>query len=170
MKKRFDVQLSSAEDYMELEPYGVTAAADNSRPVMLFKSIETGDVLPVWLSAIDAGVALSQHQVAAPDSSPHDLTIKVMDSLGVRLDRCVFTEIRGHHQYVELFFSGSRKLRSIVARADQAMSFSLQAKTRFFCTRQYVNDSKILSAEMNGMMKDLKLKPGVARNRHPYLN
>lgn len=170
MKKRKIVHLKLVSDVIELEPYGVTASADNSRPVMLFKAIEGEEVLPVWLSAIDAGVALSQHQTALPDSSPHDLTMKMMESLGVKLDRCVFTEIRGHHQYVELHFTGSRKLRSIVARADQAMSFSLQAKARYFCTRQYVNDSKILSAEMTGVMKDLRLKPGVAKNRHPYLN
>ena len=170
MKKRVDIHLKPISETMELEPYGVTAGADNSRPVMLFKALDSEEVLPVWLSPIEAGVALSQHQAAAPSLSPHDLTLKVMEALGVRLDRCVFTEIRGHHQYVELFFTGSRKLRSVVARADQAISFSLQARARFFCDRKYVNDSKVLNAEMAGVQNDLRLKPGVGRNRHPYLN
>lgn len=161
----------AGSDFIELEPYGITAAADNTRPVMLFKASQGEEVLPVWLSAIDAGIALTQHhQSASAALSPHDLTIKVIEGLGVKLERCVFSEIRGHHQYVELFFRGSRRLKTVVARADQAISFCLQAKARFFCTRKYITDSKVVTAEMADTQLDLRTKAKTSKNPHRYLN
>jgi uncharacterized protein len=170
MKNRLEFTFKPAAELVELEPYGVTAGADHSRPVMLFKEIGGEEMLPVWLNPIDASIAVSQHQVASPGLSPHELSLKVIENLGVTLASCVFTEIRGHHQFVELKFEGSRRLKSLSARADQAISFCLQAKTRFFCTRAYIQDSKVLTADMATAQNELRMNPGKAKNRHPYLN
>ncbi|MGE0764358.1 MAG: bifunctional nuclease domain-containing protein [Bdellovibrionales bacterium] len=170
MGKRLDVELKATAEWLELEPYGVTTSADSARPVMLFKAIGGEEVLPVWLSPIDAGIAITQHNVKLAGLSPHDLTSKVLESLNVHLDTCLFTEVKGHHQYVELHFSGSRRLKSIVARADQAISFSLHAKARFYARREYIQASRVMNAEMVGNERDLKLNPKAGKNRHPYLN
>lgn len=170
MRKRIDLQLVSANKWLELEPYGVTTSADSSRPVMLFRVLGTEDVLPVWMSPIDAGIAITQHNVSLPGQSPHDLTAKVLDQLEVRLDRCLFTEVKGHHQFMELHFKGSKKLKTIVARVDQAISFALHQKAKFYCRREYIEASRVVNAEMVGNQRDLKLNPSIGKNRHPYLN
>ena len=169
-KRQLDLNLKPISEWLELEPYGVTTSADSTRPMMLFKVIGQEDILPVWLSPIDAGIAITQHHVKNAGISPHDLTIKVLEELKVQLDCCVFTEVRGHHQYVELQFSGSRSLKKISARADQAISFSLQAKARFYCRREYIQASRVMNAEMAGNQRDLQLNPKTGKNRHPYLN
>lgn len=172
MSKRLEVKIKTNPkgELWEMEPYGVTASADGSRPVMLFRHLGGDEVLPVQLSPIDAGIAVTQHHAMGTTASPHDLTIKVMQGLGVHLEKCVFSEVKGHHQFVELHFKGSRKLKMISARADQAISFSLQARARFFCRPEYIQESKILSEEMAVRAKDLKLNPKVGKNPHPYLN
>ena len=170
MGKRLDLDLKAKSDWLELEPYGVTTSADSARPVMLFKVIGGEEILPVWLSPIDAGIAITQHNVKLAGHSPHDLTSKVLENLNVHLDTCLFTEVKGHHQYVELHFSGSRRLKSIATRADQAISFSLHAKARFYCRREYIQASRVMDAEMVGNQRDLQLNPKAGKNRHPYLN
>lgn len=172
MSKRLGVKIKSKRpsQLWEMEPYGVTASADGTRPVMLFRHMGGDEVLPVQLSPIDAGIAVTQHHAMGTTASPHDLTIKVMLGLGVQLEKCIFTEVKGHHQFVELHFKGSRKLKMISARADQAISFSLQARARFFCHPEYVRESRILNEEMTVRAKDLQLNPKVGKNPHPYLN
>lgn len=170
MSRRLDLNLKAKSDWLEMEPFAVTASADEMRPVMLFRVVGGEDVLPVWLSPIDAGIALTQHQGRVAPISPHDLSLKVLETLGVRLERCLFSEVKGHHQYVELQFSGSRKLKSLVARADQALSFSLQAKAKFYCRPEYIHESKVVNAEMVGVHNDLKLNPNLSKNRQKYLN
>jgi len=162
MKRRLGVSLKADTEWIELEPYGVTTGADQGRPVMLFRSLMNEAVLPVWLSPIDAGIAISQYHVASPALSPHDLTLKVMTELGVKLDRCEFTELKGHHQYVELYFKGHRRFKQLTCRADQAISFCLQAKARFFARREYIKSCREVDTQMARLER--------SSNSHPYLN
>lgn len=155
---------------IELEPFGMTAALDRRRPVMLFKEKGGESVLPVWLSPVDAGIALNQRDVQAFAMSPHDVPLKVLESLGVSVKSCRFCEVRGHQQYVELSFTGSRRLKPMRFRADHAVSFCLQAGVQFYCTREYLETCREIDAGLERLQTTLNQKPGARRNRHPYLN
>jgi bifunctional DNase/RNase len=171
VKKRVKVQTKKQiPELLEVEPFGVTAAPDNSRPVMLFRVKGGEQVLPVWLSAIDAGIAITQHHVSQVGVSPHDLALKVFQALKLKLEQCIFVEVKGHHQFVELRFSGEKAPGPIQARADQAVSFSLQSRARFFATRACIRDSRVMDAQMQGAIRDQKLKAEAGRHRLPYLN
>lgn len=168
-KKRIDSDLKAKNDWIELVPWGVTASANKSRPVMLFREKEGEAVLPVWIAPLDAGIAITQHHVKASAMSPHDLTLNVMSSLGVKLEKCFFKEIKGFQQHVELEFSGSRRLKRLAARADHALSFCLQARAQFFCTRGYLQECRDVQADLEKAEIGLMAMPDVSVNRHPYL-
>lgn len=154
---------------IELEPFGMTAGMDKQRPVMLFREKGGEATLPVWLSPLDAGIALTQHNVQAFAMSPHDVTLKVLDQLGVHVESCRFVEVKGHQQYVELTFKGSRKLlKPMRFRADHAVSFCLQARVKFFCTKEYLETCREVDAAIEKLQ--MSLKPSTRRNTHPYLN
>lgn len=155
---------------IQLEPFGLTAGMDRQRPVMLFREKGGEAVLPVWLSPVDAGIALTQHDVQAFAMSPHDVTLKVLSELGVRVKSCRFCEVVGHQQYVELKFSGPQKLKPMRFRADHAVSFCLQARAKFYCTREYLETCREVDAALERLQNSLSRKPGVRRNGHPYLN
>jgi bifunctional DNase/RNase len=132
---------------------------------MIFKDKAKKRVLPVCLSPIDAGIAVSQSAIES-DSSPHDLSWRILKTLGVRLEKCFFTTVKGHHQYVELKFSGHKELEKFEARADDAISFCLQAGCRFYASIEYIEKSRVLEGQM--MVASVGRKPEV--NPHPYLN
>lgn len=156
--------LRSKSEWIEVFPFGVTMGPGQIRPVMIFKDKTETRVLPVWLSPMDAGIAVTQSATRL-EGSPHDLSWQILSMLGVELERCLFRELRGHHQYVELQFKGSRKLKSLKARADDAISFCLHAGCQFFATIDYMERSRVLETRIT----DVTLaKENV--NPHPYLN
>ena len=112
----YDGRLSEKEGWIELFPYGVIfdseGFASPQRPVMFFKNREETQVLPVWVSPLDIGIAFAQQEQPAMMSSPHHLSWRILNSLGLKLERCIFVEVKGHHQYVELHFSGSNELKN----------------------------------------------------------
>jgi bifunctional DNase/RNase len=163
------VKLKPTTGEIELEAFGLTNGMDQMRPVMLFKEKGGESVLPVWLSPLDAGIALSQHQPGTFMLSPHEMTLTVLKELGVKVQECHFTELKGHQQYVELRFSGSRKLKSMKARADHAISFCLQAHAKFFCTREYLEQCRQLNAEVSNGARMVARNEG-KRNRPQYMN
>lgn len=170
MKRVLETKLKPASDLIELEPFGVTGGMDKSRPVMLFREKNGEAVLPVWLSPLDAGIALTQHNSQDFAMSPHDVTLHALNILGVKPETCHFTELRGHQQYVELKFSGSKKLKMMKLRADHAVSFCLQAKVKFFCTRQYLGKCRDVEAEVGRNQMSMRGKGDVRRNRQFYMN
>ncbi len=161
------VQVKSPSDVIELEAFGLSAGMERSRPVMLFREKGGESILPVWLSPVDAGITLSQNAMAI---TPHDVTLSVLKNLGIEVETCRFTEVKGHQQYVEIVFSGSRKLKMLKFRADHAISFCLQARARFFCTREYLELCREVDIDLGKMEAALgprRLRP---QDGPPYLN
>ncbi len=161
----FNAELESKKDWVEMFPFGLAVGAEHMRPVMIFKDKAKKQVLPVCLSPIDAGIAVSQSAIEA-DSSPHDLSWSILKKIGIKLEKCFFKELKGHHQYVELKFTGHKDLECFEARADDAISFCLQAGCRFFATVEYIEKSRVLEGEM--LVAGVSRRPEV--NPHPYLN
>ncbi len=169
MKRVIDAKLKLASDEIELEAFGLTTGMDGARPVMLFREKGGEATLPVWLSPLDAGIALTQHQPQTFMLSPHQVTLNVLKELGVQLQSCYFREVKGHQQYVELFFSGSRKVKSMKVRADHAISFCLQADTKFYCTREFMELCRQVNAEVGTPPPGMR-RSDMKRGRHQYMN
>ncbi len=172
-----EISLAPKSNWIEMFPFGVALGADNLRPVMIFKDKAERRVLPVWLSHMDAGIAVAQggspySGAARVDGSPHELSWHILSLLGVELEKCLFKKVKDNHQYVELHFKSSSKkklpkdIEVIEARADDAISFCLRAGCKFFATHEYIERSRVLEVEI--IMARRSLSKEV--NPHPYLN
>ncbi len=169
MKRLAEKPLRTAADTLELEPFGVTNGIDRSRPVILLREKGGEAVLPVWLSPLEAGIAMSQspNQV---NPSPHEVSLEALKVLGVRLEECHFRELRGNQQYVDLKFAGSRRLRVLRMRADHVISFCLHAKARFFCTRGYLQKCRDVETDPAQWQVASGRQGGGKRAGNYYLN
>ena len=172
-----ELNLAPKSDWIEMFPFGVAMGADNLRPVMIFKDKAERRVLPVWLSHMDAGIAVSQggspySSDSRIDGSPHELSWHILSRLNIELEKCLFKKVKGHHQYVELHFKSSsdkklpKDIQVVEARADDAIPFCLRAGCKFFATTEYIERSRILEVEMIVARNS----PSLEVNPHPYLN
>jgi bifunctional DNase/RNase len=169
MSDKFEVDLHSDQELVEVFPFGVTLAADEVRPIMLFRDADEKLTLPVWLSPLDAGISLSQEFQKTVPATPHRLTHKLLNELGVNLEQCLFVEIKGHVQIVELKFKGDERLQGLRHRADECISFCLFSKAKFFVPRWFVQQSRELKTNIDSLQQGLNLEPGIGRNQHPYM-
>ncbi len=169
-KKVIETRLKLKTDVLQLEPFGLTAGMDKARPVMLFREIGGESILPVWLSPLDAGIAITQQNAQAVGASPHDVALGALKILGVKPEACHFSEVKGHQQYAELTFSGSKKMKTLKVRADHAVSFCLQAKVKFSCTREHLQKCREVEAELGQVRPTRTSRPQVDGSRGPYLN
>lgn len=172
-----EMSLASKAEWIEVFPFGVAMGANNLRPVMIFKDKAEKRVLPVWLSHMDAGIAISQggspySSSARVAGSPHELSWHVLSLLNISLEKCIFKKVKGHHQYVELHFKSLTKkklpkgLENVESRADDAISFCLRAGCKFYATIDYIERSRVLEGEM----VSARMSTRAEVNPHPYLN
>ena len=159
----------NSNEWIELFPYGVTMSADSSRPIMLFKDKDQEKVLPVSLSSLDAGITLHQNaNHFSSTQSPYSLTWRILKPLKIFLKECRFTHLKGAFQYVELVFEGHPKLKTLEARADEAVSFCLSTNCKFFCQDDYFEQCRILDARKGPESK--KNWDGIVATKGTYLN
>jgi uncharacterized protein len=133
------------DELVELKPYGLSLTNENARPFLILKDALGEHTLPVAVTQIEAGVALSQSSPTQMTTTPHAFLDKLLSSLDIKIERCVFIEITGNHQYVRIFMTGHPRYQSIKVRADEAMSLCLHLKVPFYATKSFIQKSKVMS-------------------------
>jgi hypothetical protein len=161
------VKKPSGGAWIELFPFGISVGSRHSRPVFVFKDKSGDHTLPVWLSPVDAGMAvadLSNHVQNA-----HAVSLKLLNAMKVSISRCEITEIVGHHQFAQLKIEGHPKMTHLRVRAEEAMSFCLAFQTRFFSTQAFMMQCREMDAEMMGIEQGLLRNPEIGFNKHLYM-
>jgi len=170
VRSSISIRKPSKEKWIELEPVGICPPADFSRPMVLFREVGGERVLPVWVSHLEAGISLIQHQGESASPSPHEFTRQLLEQLNVEITTCSFDEVVGHHQFVSLGLKGTRKIKNMKARADHVVSLCLHAGCTFFTTPKVLKLSQTLEQQMSEAVHSVKLMPQDFKNPHPYLN
>lgn len=150
------------KDLIELKPYGMSLQNDSTRPFLILKDSTGQYTLPVGITQIDAGVALTQSSVNNAITTPHYFSEALLKSLDIKLERCVFVEIKGLHQYVRVYMKGHPRYQSLKFRAEDVMSLCLYLKVPLMATESFIQKSKVMAAEMTEIAKNLMNHPDLA--------
>jgi hypothetical protein len=124
--------------------------------------------LAVNLSPIETGVLIQQ---SAPGSlaSTHRVTELLLESLKIRIEKCVFVALKDNHQYLRLYLDGHPSHGSIKVKAEEAMSLCLHLDVPIFATKKFMHKSRVMSVEMEGLSQGLMMNPAVMTKTHEYL-
>ncbi len=150
------------EELVELKPYGMSLHNDSTRPFLILKDDSGQLTLPVGISQIDAGVALTQSSVSQTQTTPHVFSEALLKSLDIQIERCVFVEIKGLHQYVRVYMKGHSRYQSLKFKAEDVMSLCLFLKVPFFATLSFIQNSKVMAVEVTLNAKNLMNHPDFA--------
>ena len=175
MADKLEFSLQSKEELIEIFPYGVTIGLDQNRPVLVFKDKSERHVLPVWLSPLDAGIAMALSGDSEVSASPHTLSHQIFKEQGLVLSECVFKEVKGHHQFVDTCYKDnkpkSEKKAPIRLRADYTMSLCIHEKVQFYSTINHMDRCRKLNVDLEQFSNnEAAVIPGAVIQRPGYLN
>ncbi len=157
------------KDLIEFFPFGLSLANDSTRPFMILKDKQQEVSLPVAINQIEAGVTLTQSSHSTIPVSLHRFSESLLQSLNIKLERCIFVEIKGVHQYVRLYMAGHPQYHSMKFRADEVMSLCFHLKVPIFATKSFINRSKVMSAEIVDLAEGMQNNPLLLTKNHNYL-
>ncbi|MFZ3229281.1 MAG: hypothetical protein WA160_03675 [Pseudobdellovibrio sp.] len=157
------------KDLILLIPYGLSLSNDASRPFLILKDSSGDFVLPVPINQLEAGVTLTQSASAAIPVSMHKFSERLLNSLDITLERAVFVEIKGVHQFLRIYMNKHPLYQSMKFRADEVMSLCIHLKIPLYATKAYINKSKVMSAEIVGIAKEIQENPSLLTRHHTYL-
>ncbi len=154
------------DTWIELFPYAISMGPLQTRPVLIFRDHTESLNLPVWLNQIDASIAALD---LSKNTNFHGLALKIFDAAGIRIERCDFIELQGHHQFVRLEISGHPKLKQMRVRADEAIPFCSAQKARFFSTQDFIMRCRDLDVALLGLEQSLNLHPEIGSKKQAYV-
>lgn len=157
------------EELIRLEPFGVSLTQDPNRPTLLLKDQSGQHVLPVLLTPMEAGLTIQHSNKSLPPTSPHRAAERLLDTLNIKIERCVFVEIKNRLQYVRLFMENHPTHGSIKLRADECMSLCLHLGVSIYATAAFMAKSKIMNVEVEETKRALMLNPGAFVKHHQYI-
>lgn len=157
------------KDLILLNPYGLSLSNDASRPFLILKDVTGEFVLPVPINQLEAGVTLTQSATTAVPLTMHKFSESLLSSLDITLERAVFVEIKGIHQFVRVYMNKHPKYQSMKFRADEVMSLCIHLKIPIYATKSYINKSKVMSAEIFETAKEIRENPSLLNRHHSYL-
>ncbi len=157
--------------WLELEPWGISVGHEEPRPSLLFKVVGSEQVIPIFISSSEAAVVLSRNQ--AQQSSPHGASLLMFEHLGYKANECRFVDLQGHHVYVEVNLTGTKrgkKPQVVRARADQALSFCLESGAKFLCQESLLRKMRDLKLDMDALTQGFMGHQDDEKKRPLYLN
>lgn len=143
------------KDLIQLFPFGVSLTTDAARPFLLLKDKDQTHTLAVAVSPLEAGITLGQNHNQTLLATPHRFTQYLLESLSMKAVQAVFVEIKGVHQFLRIYLNGHSQVNSIKIRADEAMSLCLHLGVPLFATLKFINQSKLLNAQIEGLSEGL---------------
>lgn len=155
-------------DLIQLFPFGIGMGTEGTRPLLLLKDVTHELTLPVSVSPIEAGVSLTQSNLTNT-SGVHHFAELLLQTLNMTARQCVFVQIKGPHQYVRIYLTGHANASSIRLRADEAMSLCQELKIPIFATRSFIQRSRTLMSETEGLAKNVQAIPQINHRPHPYV-
>jgi bifunctional DNase/RNase len=157
------------KDLILLIPYGLSLSNGAERPFLILKDQAGDDTLPVGINQLEAGATLTQSGPSGLPVSLHRFSESLLESLDIKLERCVFVEIKGVHQYVRLYMSNHPQYQSLKFRADEVMSLCIHLKIPIYATKSFINRSKLMAAEVTGIAQGLAAHPAALTKSHQYM-
>ncbi len=165
-----DERVDFAEkDLILMVPYGLSLSNGTDRPFLILKDEAGEETLPVGINSLEAGATLTQSSQSSVPVSLHKFSESLLMSLDIRLERCVFVEIKGVHQYVRIYMLNHPRYTSLKFRADEVMSLCIQLKIPIYATRSFIARSKIMSAEITEIAQNISGHPLAAAKTNNYL-
>ncbi len=165
---QFEEHKISEDELIRLRPHGVSLTQDPSRPVLILRSEDGEHNLAVNLSPIETGVLIQQSN-PSQTATTHRVAQLLLESLNIKIERCVFIALKDHHQYMRLYLDGHPTHGSLKVKAEEGMSLCLQLEVPIYATKKFMNKSRVMNAETEGLAQGLMMNPGVMAKTHEYL-
>ena len=128
---------------------------DRGNPVVLLKSTEAEDVLPIWIGHTEA-LSIRLHLEGESLERPLtlDLLRTALESLGVKVVKVAVTELRDNTFYAEIHLQKNGDLYVIDARPSDSIALALRAEAPIFVAEDVFQKHKRTIQDAAGSESD----------------
>jgi len=112
---------------------GLILDPDSNTPILILKSEETDQVIPIWIGLLEAtAIATSLKSIRFDRPMTHDLFLNFVELTGLVVTRVEVCDIHDGTFYAKINFSSGETSFSLDARPSDAIAIALRANAPIF--------------------------------------
>ena len=124
--------------WIEVVPYGIVGGMISEASTMVFRQKTGVGRFSVWLSELQSHIAVSQ---SLNKEQPFDFVQKILSANKILPKNCFFIETKNERDIVAVTFS-EKNGKALKFYADEVISFCILNNCRFFCTKEFLNETR----------------------------
>lgn len=112
---------------VEMKIKGLMIDPVSNMPIIVLKTNEGNEVLPIWVGIFEANaIAMQLENIVSPRPMTHDLLCNVIESLRARVQRVVITDLKDNTFFALIHLDRHGEEVAIDARPSDAMALALR--------------------------------------------
>jgi len=128
--------MADAADLIRMEVRGLIQDPSTKTPIVLLRSAEGEEFLPIWIGAFEANaIALALQGISAPRPLTHDLLQAVLAAVGVVVEKVVVSGLRDNTFFATLQLLAASGPLELDARPSDAIALALRCSAPIFVQR-----------------------------------
>lgn len=132
---------------IQVFPHGLMLGPMPYKPVMIFKSKDEKEILPVAMDPVNAGIVMADTDNLGRFEGAHRATLKIFKELGVEVQSVYLNELQGHDiMALAGVVQGENKM-NMKFKAPDILPLALKAGAEFFVNEDVVEKAKLLNLE-----------------------
>lgn len=128
----------------EMVIYGVSFDMVGKQPIILLKSVDGNEFLPIWIGHPEAAAILMKLQGAdTPRPMTHDLMTTLFEQLEIVCEQVAVTELRDNTFYASVTLRQGDRTFEIDSRPSDAIAIAVRTEAPIFVAEEVIAESGI---------------------------
>ena len=120
---------------IKLSVQGVLTDPKTETQIVLLRSEENNEVLPIWVGAVEgSAIKFALEGVHPPRPMTHDLMKNLLDHLRFRVQKVIVTEIKSNTYYAMIYIEANGSTLTIDARPSDAVALAIRSHAPIYAT------------------------------------
>ncbi|MBI9077815.1 MAG: bifunctional nuclease family protein [Desulfatibacillum sp.] len=126
----------------EMEVAGLALDPSNNTPILVLKSLDGEQTLPIWIGLLEAAsIAMALQNVEFSRPMTHDLFKNFVDTLEISVARVEVVDLQESTFFARIYFNAESGAFSLDARPSDAIAIALRTKSPIFAEEAVITKS-----------------------------
>jgi bifunctional DNase/RNase len=130
----------------QIFPHGMMLAPTPYKPVMIFKTQDQKEVMPIVVDHLNAGLMINDQENPLMGHA-HQTTLQIFQRLDVNIPTVYFNEVVGQDLMCLVGIKQGEKTMQLRFKAREVMSLAIRAGTHFYANEDVLEKSKLINLE-----------------------
>ncbi len=136
------------DNFVEMTVDSIRVHMSSGQHVVILKETDGPHFLPIWIGVSEANsIALKITGITPERPITHDLIVNMLETLHVRIDRIVVTELSGEVFYAQIVAEGDGKTIAIDARPSDAIAIAVRVDAKILVAQTVVDQAGIIPSD-----------------------